>query len=79
LILFIPNRFALTFILLCSYQSTDHTDFVCGLTWSGEDKLLTASYDGRILQHSLGKLQVNGSQMNGDISTDAPTEQSSSN
>uniref|UniRef100_A0A1E1XAG5 Putative polyadenylation factor i complex subunit pfs2 n=1 Tax=Amblyomma aureolatum TaxID=187763 RepID=A0A1E1XAG5_9ACAR len=40
------------------YRSEEHTDFVRGLCWSGGSErtsvLLSAAWDGRVLQHSVG-------------------------
>lgn len=40
------------------YQSADHTDFVRGVTWSDSNKLLTAGYDGRVIQHTIDKVEA---------------------
>ncbi|KAK7107597.1 hypothetical protein V1264_015495 [Littorina saxatilis] len=55
------------------YKSTGHTDFVCGLAWQTGDRLLTSSWDGRIIQHVIGTSGVNGGpevKVNGDIEVD---------
>lgn len=61
------------------YRSADHTDFVCGVTWNSENKLLSAGYDGRVLQHTIDKADTNVSQVNGDFGHIPQPEGPSSN
>lgn len=51
------------------YISEEHTEFVRGLCWTGEYVLLSAAWDGRVLQHSVGQSPESG---------DAPPTSSSS-
>lgn len=42
------------------YSSEEHTEFVRGLCWTGEYVLVSAAWDGRVLQHSVGQSPESG-------------------
>ncbi|XP_075534056.1 methylosome protein WDR77-like isoform X1 [Dermacentor variabilis] len=43
-----------------TYRSEEHSDFVRGLCWTGEHVLLSAAWDGRVVQHSVGPAPESG-------------------
>jgi len=58
------------------YSSCGHTDCVYGLTWGKENRLLTSAWDGRIIQHSVGAVDVdvNGCPEVNEINGDSDVE-----
>ncbi|KAH7932966.1 hypothetical protein HPB49_005287 [Dermacentor silvarum] len=43
-----------------TYRSEEHSHFVRGLCWTGEHVLLSAGWDGRVVQHSVGPSPESG-------------------